>query len=304
MSINLEYIRRRMEELNGTRRNSNIQLWKPSLGEYKVRLLPWKNAKEGEPFIERWFYYIGNNSGILTPKQFGKPDPIDEFIHKLFMSGKTNPDDKALAKKLLPKMRVFAPMIIRGQEDKGVLVWSFGKIVYQRLFSFFLDEDAGDILDPENGFDLKVTITQQPGKQYPDTAVDCKKQCKLMNDPEQMKALLDAVPNIDDMYRQKTKEEIEAVLNAWLNSDTTPDVVSEGISRGGELPTKDALDDIVADVKASAAKSETVDESEDKPTPKVDKKSLKAKAPKDETSVTTAPKKQLDDAFADLMNDD
>jgi hypothetical protein len=97
--------------------------------QYRMRNRPWKDAKDGQPFIERWFYYIGNNRGILSPKQFGKADPVDTLITSLFRSGK--PEDRVLAKKLLAKMRVYAPVIVRGEEDKGVLVWSFGKIVYQ-----------------------------------------------------------------------------------------------------------------------------------------------------------------------------
>ena len=161
MAIDLEAIKRRVAELSGVKRTSSVQLWKPSLGEHKVRCLPWKNAPDGQPFMERWFYYIGENAGILAPNQFGKPDPINDLIRKLYSSGK--PDDRVLAKKLQPKMRCYAPVIVRGEEDKGVQVWAFGKLVYQRMLGFFLDEEVGDILSPTEGFDLKVSISKQPG---------------------------------------------------------------------------------------------------------------------------------------------
>jgi hypothetical protein len=131
MAIDLEAIKRRVAELSGVKKSSSVQLWKPGIGEHKIRCLPWKNAPDGQPFMERWFYYIGENAGILAPNQFGKPDPINDLIRKLYSSGK--PDDRLLAKKLQPKMRCYAPVVVRGQEDKGVMVWSFGKIVYQRM---------------------------------------------------------------------------------------------------------------------------------------------------------------------------
>jgi hypothetical protein len=160
------------------------------------------------------------------------------------------------------------------------MVWSFGKIVYQRLLSFFIDEDYGDILDPNEGFDLKVTITQPPGKQFQDTVVDCKgRPTKIHDDPVTVKKWMDAVPNIDDMYRLKSREEIETVLNAWLNGDTTPNVVDEGTTRGPAI-NSNALDDLIDDVKSAAPAAKAASE----PAP--------------------ARKQTLDEAFEDLMNDD
>lgn len=283
MAVDLEAIRRRMAELSGIKKTSSVQLWKPGLGEYKIRCLPWKGSPDGQPFMERWFYYMGNNAGLLSPKQFGKPDPIDDFIRKLYSSGK--PDDRNLAKQLQPKMRAYAPVIVRGQEDKGPQVWSFGKIVYQRLLSFFVDEDYGDILDPNEGFDLKVTITQSPGKQFQDTVVDCKgRPSKLHEDSAVMKKWLDSIPNIDDMYRLKSKEEIETVLTTWLNGDSPPsDSPDEGTGRGS-VPKND-LDDLVNEVKEAPKKA--------KPVPA-----------KSDDDVVSTKKQSLDEAFADLMGDD
>ena len=295
MAVNLDAIRRRMAELNGTKKTSSVQLWKPSLGEYKIRCLPWKNAPEGQPFIERWFYYIGNNAGLLAPKQFGKPDPIDDLIRKLYSSGK--PDDRVLAKKLQPKMRAYTPVVVRGQEDKGVMVWSFGKIVYQRLLGFFVDEDYGDILDVQDGFDLKVTFSQQPGKQFQDTTVDCKgRSSKLHDDSKQSQMWIDSVPSLDDMYRLKSKEEIETILNNWLNGDMETQTSSdEGTARGNSEP--DALDDLVKEVKSkSPDQSRPASQKASPKKPQVDD---------DETDVKpTTKKKSLDEAFEDLMGDE
>jgi len=281
MAIDLEAIRKRVAELSGNGKRSSVQLWKPTIGEYKIRCLPWKNAPEGQPFMERWFYYIGDNAGILAPNQFGKPDPINDLIRKLYSSGK--PDDRVLAKKLQPKMRCYAPVVVRGQEDKGVMVWSFGKIVYQRMLSFFLDEEVGDILSPTEGFDLKVTLSQAPGKQFMDTMVDpARRPTKLHDDPKQTESWLNSIPNIDDMYRLKSTQEIETVLNNWLNGGTSDDISTTSTTRG-PAPTSDALDDLVAEVKAA--------------TPE---KSKKKKADDD----VPAKKQSLDDAFADLMGDE
>jgi len=280
MAIDLEAIRKRVAELNGTSKRSSVQLWKPPVGEHKIRCLPWKNSPDGQPFAERWFYYIGDNAGILTPNQFGKPDPINDLIRKLYSSGK--PDDRVLAKKLQPKMRCYAPVVVRGQEDRGVMVWSFGKIVYQRMLSFFLDEEVGDILSPTEGFDLKVTLSQAPGKAFMDTMVDpARRPTKLHDDSKQVESWLNSIPNLDDMYRLKSTQEIEMVLNNWLNGGTSEDLSTASTTRGPA--TTDALDDLVAEVKAA--------------TPEKPKK----KKSEDDVPVK---KQSLDDAFADLMGDE
>lgn len=280
MAIDLEAIKRRVAELSGVRKTSSVQMWKPGLGEYKIRCLPWKNAAEGQPFMERWFYYIGENAGLLAPNQFGKPDPINDLIRKLYSSGK--PDDRVLAKKLSPKMRCYAPVIVRGEEDKGVQVWAFGKIVYQRMLGFFLDEEVGDILDPSQGFDLKVTISKAPGKQFNDTMVDpARRPSKLHEDQKTMATWLENVPNIDDLYRLKSTQEIEAVLNNWLNGGMTEESQPTLETTRGPVPA-DALDDLVAEVKGPAA----------------------AKKPKKPAGDEPTKKQSLDDAFADLMSDE
>lgn len=304
MAVDLEAIRRRVQELSGNRRNSNVQLWKPEIGEYKVRGLPWKDAPDGMPFLERWFYYIGNGPGILAPHQFGKPDPINDLIRKLYSSGK--PDDRLLAKKLQPKMRTYMPVIVRGQEDKGVLVWVFGKPIYQRLLGFFTDEDGGDILDPNDGYDLKVAITHTPGKMFMgkpslDTTIDIRKSSKLSADPVQAKTWLESVPNLDDMYKLKSVQEIETLLNNWLNGGEATANDDDGTSKGAS-PSGDELDKLVNEVKGES-KADAAPASEAKP-----EKAAKAKATKkasaDVDEDAPVEKKSLDDAFAELMKDD
>lgn len=285
MAIDLEAIKKKLAKLSGNDKGgsgkmSSVQLWKPELGEYRIRLLPWKDAKDGQPFHERLFYYIGENKGLVAPHQFGKPDPINDLIRKLYSSGKA--DDKALAKKLLPKLRAYAPVLVRGEESQGVMVWAFGKMVYQRLLSFFVDSEIGDITNVDEGFDLVVKITKVAGKTFNDTTVDAaRRPSKLSDDKKQVELWLNSIPNIDDMYRVKPPEELEQVLNAWLNGTDAEVSSSVGTSRGPA--SSDALDDIVASTK-------TVEEK-----PK--------KAPAKKAADPDVQMKNLDEAFDDLLSE-
>jgi len=272
MAIDFDAIRKKLGQLSGTssRRNS---MWRPEEGEeHTVRLLSFPD-NDGQPFKERWFYYnIGNNPGLLAPKQFGDPDPIQELINNL--RDDASKESYELAKKLYPKMRCYAPVIVRGEEDKGVRLWSFGKTVYQSLLNIMLDEDYGDITDPTEGRDVKVTCNKPPGRMWATTTVRPRgKATVLSTDANQVQEWASAIPSLDELYTCKSYEELEKIVNDWLSGDSDDDT---GSSRG---PSPD----LNLESKSTATTTST-----------------------DETTTTTTTStdsskyRSLDEAFADL----
>ncbi len=236
MAIDFDAIRKKLNALSGQNKKSSI-MWRPEEGkDYNIRIVPIPN-NEGQPFVDRWYYYgIGGDKapGILAPYQFHKKDPIQELITKLREDGSDASRD--LAKKLYPKMRTYAAVVVRGEEDKGVRLWGFSKMIYQDLLKLMLDEDYGDITDPESGRDLKISVTKQPGKQFADTKVTPRAtQTPLSKDQNQAKNWLTSVPNIDDYEELVAAEEIERRVNAWLTGDSSDDV---GTQRGGSPSSK------------------------------------------------------------------
>ena len=137
MALDFDAIKRKLDKLSGNNTSRNV-MWKPTEGEkHSVRLLSFPD-NDGQPFKELMFYYnIGNNPGLLAPYQFGKSDPIQELITKLRDEG--SKESYELAKKLYPKMRCYAPVVVRGEEEKGVRLWAFGKSVYQTILNYMLD---------------------------------------------------------------------------------------------------------------------------------------------------------------------
>jgi len=272
MAINFDAIRKKLDNLSGNNKKSNSS-WKPKEGEeYTVRLLSFPN-NDGQPFKELWFYYnIGNNPGLLAPYQYGKADPIQDLINKL--RDESTKESYELAKKLYPKMRCYAPVIVRGEEDKGVQLWAFGKQVYQSLLAIMVDEDYGDITDPEGGRDVKVRCFKPNGKKYTETEVMPRgKASPLNNNQATAKTWLGNIPDVSKLYELKTPDELSKIVNDWINGGM-PD--SDGTTRGGttQLTT-------------------TTDEDEDVP-------ATKATAPK---TATNKSYKSIDDAFSDLMGD-
>lgn len=251
MALDLEAIKRRMAQLSG--RQFGAQ-WKPKPpSEHYVRIISIPD-NDGEPCATRMFYYNIGKFPIIAPSQFGKADPVQELINKLREDG--SPESKELAKKLYPKPKHYAAVIVRGEEDKGVQLWGFSKGVYQSILGIMMDPDYGDISDVEKGHDIKVTISQQPAKQYWDTAIMARpKPTALSSNPEDVKKWTSNIPDVDSLNPVKTYEELEKVLNDWLNSPTEgggeqeEKVTSRPPASSVKKPGGKSLDDVFAQIE-------------------------------------------------------
>jgi len=229
MGIDFDAIKRKLERLSGNTKSRNTN-WKPTEGEeHTVRLISFPD-NDGQPFKELQFYYnIPGQRGLLAPFQFGQKDPVQELIGKLREDG--SKESYELCKKLYPSMRVYAAVIVRGEEDKGVQIWGFGKTVYQKLLGMMVDEDYGDITDPVDGRDIKVICSKQPGQQWAKTEVLPRgKSTALSSDKNQIKEWLNNIPDVSSMFTSKTYEELSDIVNNWLNGDDGEE--SEGTEWG------------------------------------------------------------------------
>ena len=100
--------------------NKKTVFWRPSVGKQVVRVVPSKYNKKN-PFTEMYFHYgIGKNT-MVSPVNWDEKDPIVEFAKQLRTT--SDKENWRLAKKLDPKMRIFVPVIVRGEEAEGVKLW-------------------------------------------------------------------------------------------------------------------------------------------------------------------------------------
>ena len=200
-----------------TNTKKSDSIWKPANGKSQIRLVPYKFNKDN-PFIELYFHYNINNKTYLSPMSFGRPDPIVEFAEKLKRTGDT--DDWKAGKKMEPKLRTFAPVIVRGKESEGVKFWGFGKTVYQDILGYIADPDYGDITDPHTGRDivLEVVSAEESNAAYPTTTIRVKPATsKILPDAEAVTELLNAQKDITELYSELSYAELKSVLENWLN---------------------------------------------------------------------------------------
>ena len=169
----------------------------------------------------------------------GRPDPVVEFSEKLKSSG--NSDEWKLGKKMEPKMRTYVPVIVRGKESEGVKFWGFGKLVYQELLGVIADPDYGDITDPMNGRDILVEFTPSEGAgQFPKTTIRVKPNVTpLTEDKNVMDRVSNNQPNLSDIFKEPSYDELKEALALWLNpegGEETSDPASTPAESKGDLP--------------------------------------------------------------------
>ena len=249
--MDLNAIKNRLSQLQTTNtRTSN--LWKPQPGTQVVRIVPYKFNKDN-PFIELFFHYDLGRKSYLSPMSFGRPDPVAEFADKLKSTG--NKDEWIQGKRLEPKMRTFAPVIVRGKESEGVKFWGFGKTVYQELLSIIADPDYGDITDPVNGRDVSVEFisAEESGASFPKTNIRVKpNQTPISDEPAVLEKVKSSQKDIRDIYQELSYDELTEVLNEWLNpsedteEEETPSetVSTKELEKSKVSNTSDAFDDL------------------------------------------------------------
>lgn len=214
--------------------------WKPSNGKHTVRIVP-STHNPSFPFQELKFHYGVGKYPMLALSNFGKQDPIEEFVKELRKT--SDKDNWSLSGKLSPKTRIFAPVIVRGEEEKGVRLWGFGTTIYKALLALAEDEDVGDYTDVINGWDL--VVEQTPGNPYPTTTVRIKpKQTPLSDNNDNVELWLKEQPNALEAFTEYDYEFVKKQLQNYLNpseeatqAPAEPTETSEPVTTAAPAPS-------------------------------------------------------------------
>tara|TARA_R100000995_G_scaffold67635_3_gene36248 strand:- start:1428 stop:2279 length:852 start_codon:yes stop_codon:yes gene_type:complete len=196
--------------------------WKPKQeGKYQIRIVPSKFNKEW-PFTEVSLHYGFDKFAIYSLSNWGEADPIVEFAKKLRETNES--ENWKLAKKIDPKMRVFAQVIVRGEEDKGVRLWEFGKNIYQSLLSLADDPDYGDYTDINEGIDftLEAKYGDVGGRQVLLSSITPKrKSSPLSTDADLVKSWLENQNEILELQGKykKSYDVIKKLLAKFINPE-------------------------------------------------------------------------------------
>ena len=227
MSYDIDAIRKKVAELSGDGKTKTddvkFQYWKPEMGANEIRFLPYDDG-QGQPFQEVGFYNSKKLSQyrITAPCQYGKPDPIQDLLNDL---RKTHQDDATweLMKQLQMRSSYYAPIIVRGKEDKGWFLWEMSQKLVKGIYSKLAHKNFSnlDLFDIEEGFDFTITATDS-GKTFNGYMVK-DYEIEVARDPSvalqkksERDALLKSVPDLGANFEKYVKNEEkmkELVLN-------------------------------------------------------------------------------------------
>lgn len=181
---------------------------------------------------------------MISPLNFGEKDPIKIFSDEL--KKEFSKENYSLAKKLEPKVRIFVPVIVRGEEEKGVRLWQFGKSIYEELLNYAIDEEIGDYTDVVNGLDMKLTTVgpEVTKTSYNKTTIRPKmKNSKLSSKKDEVELWLSEQPDPMEQFKRFTFEEMKDSLQKWLAPDETDDeqpIIDEEDDMNLDRPRKNA----------------------------------------------------------------
>ena len=236
----------------GNKTDYSTIFWNPKVGKHQIRIVP-SAFDSKNPFKELKFYYGITNKVMISPSNFNEKDPIALFASKL--REEYNKENFVLAKKLDPKNRVFAPVVVRGEEDKGVRLWQFGKQVYEELLALAVDDEIGDYTDIVNGRDLTVETVgpESTGTPYNKSSVRVRlKSTPLSENKDEAQTWLDTQPNPVELFKRYTFDEMKSALEKWLSPEDAAeegDIISEPAVAFDEPKSNFALDTSAPKVK-------------------------------------------------------
>lgn len=197
-------------------RSSGGSIIFPKEGTMRVRLV--SQGPDKELGLEVIQFYSPKTGGIISPATFDEPCPFMDAFKDLRKS--TDEEDQELAKKLTPRRRfLVAGTLYKDEKGKEIDTDNVGKpiliprSVYQDIIDLYLDEDDwGDMTDPEDGYDIKIT---RIGKGKTDTTYSVSPCPKGKNpNPKYTKEV-----DLEEILKASlpSYDELEEKLNEFMN---------------------------------------------------------------------------------------
>lgn len=201
--------------------------WKPKLGKQVVRILPRKSNKDF-PFSEVSFHqYNIFKKNVYCLENFGEKDPVVQLVRELY--DENTESSKELARKLKPRVKYFAQVLVRGEEGLGARLWEFNKTTYEKLLSIMADDDFGDVSDVMQGTDLTIegyNDVIKIGKRdvnYIAVNVTPKRNISpISEDAALVEKVLENQKEITEVYKKYSYDEVKRMLHDYINPQEQP----------------------------------------------------------------------------------
>lgn len=215
MPIDMNKARQRMQQLQNQRKDYSKLSYGLKQGDNVLRFVT--PPGEAWPFIYGSLYYKITKQFFISPEMYGQEDPILANLNTLKNSGIQQ--DAVYAKKYLPSRRVFALVLVRGQQDKGLVWVDFPQKVEKQLVTYILNQQYGDITDLKSGTDF--TITKRKGASFPEYSVQPKRNAsQLLPNLKEAEQLFNSIPNFKEAYKHHSLQQLQKIWQQFINGQS------------------------------------------------------------------------------------
>ena len=248
-----------LESPGGRQKNDLVKLPK---GDHTIRIVPYK-LDRSMPFQELHFHYGINRQTFLCPKRMDNdPCPICEFASSVWKDFEKTGDEnlKTVFKNLMPKMRVYVPIVVRkssdgtivySEDNKNVKWWGISPKTYEELLAEIIASDGEgiDVTDPANGLDITVKMDNFMGREdrfAVSRVKTVRKPSPIVDGTEdELEALIDTCEDINEIFRFREISEMKSALSAHAGTvaDEDSDGTSKDFSAKSDEDVKKELDD-------------------------------------------------------------
>jgi len=254
-----------MEKLNELEGEGISKFWKPSTGKNVARILPYPYdlAKwDGYLFPELYMHFgLPGGSIVCLEKVYGEECPICQYVDTLADDARNDGEIWKVMKRIESKVQPMVPVLLKENDGKNkvdatgasiVKIWRMNKTCHKDCYNKAANEmeeyDEVLFLDVNKGVDV-VVVVEEPkgGKKWGDTSITFRsKQSKLAESKEEIKAIMAKIPNVNELYTKKSKDDLVKVLNKYLQ--TGEEEVQTGSSRHLDAPFDEEDAAVKADV--------------------------------------------------------
>lgn len=211
MALNMNKVNEKQEELNKPYQG-DFNFFTPKDGRNVIRICPPKGDKDVFWKEADTHFNVGPEGKlVICLKMFKKKCPICEEVARLKKS--SNKEDQKLADKMKVNHRAYVNIIDRGDSDKIDVpqVYNCGNSVLKELINLVCDPEYGDITDFNEGFD--ITLTKSGKGMNTEYKVTPKRKESAATTTITEEQLQEALPDLDTLVTEKSREEIIAILN-------------------------------------------------------------------------------------------
>jgi len=259
ITYNKEKLKKRLDDLQGNNTTTQKGLWKPETGKHQVRLLPYMHDDTTDyPWKLMYFH---NNLGshwnkLCLEKTHGEACPICEYAETLIDQARGNKEIWISMKRIEAQGVGYVPLVVRDpshssgnavDEDGETIVklWRLTKANEEILLNYLDDPDNQAMFDYQEGFDL--IVEKEPrieGEKFSGTTkiLNMKRGTSpIANSQTEADALLELIPNADDVFEKESAEVLTGYLESWLrpSEDSSNGQSSDAPFDMGDSPTPD-----------------------------------------------------------------